>query len=123
MADGSDDGVLVTDTMVVEAQPEAQAAAKPTPGPSAVAPVSGLAYVKASLEAMGFIDATMVEAVVAKHGEDLEACAADLAAASEWDSLLDDLHEMGFGNRELNKTLMLKNGGNIKRTVKDLVEA
>jgi len=30
---------------------------------------------------------------------------------------------MGFKNRELNKTLMLKHGGNIKRTVKDLVEA
>ena len=37
--------------------------------------------------------------------------------------MLDDLEEMGFTNRELNKTLMLKNGGNVKRTVRDLVEA
>ena len=46
-----------------------------------------------------------------------------LTAAAEWDPLLDDLEEMGFGNRELNRTLMLKNSGNVKRTVKDLVEA
>ena len=115
----SDDGVLVTDTMVVEAQPQEAAAA----GPSTGEPLVGPAYVKASLKAMGFTDTTMVDAVVEKHGEDLEACTADLAAASEWDSLLDDLHEMGFANRALNKTLMLKNNGNIKRTVKDLVEA
>jgi len=112
----SDDGVLVTETMIIEALPAAEAAAGPSGGGE---PLS----VKASLVAMGFTDPTMVDAVLAKNGDDLEACAADLAAASEWDSLLDDLHEMGFANRELNKTLMLKNGGNIKRTVKDLVEA
>jgi len=116
MNDGSDDGVLVTETMIIEALPAAEAAAGPSGGGE---PLS----VKASLVAMGFTDPTMVDAVLAKNGDDLEACAADLAAASEWDSLLDDLHEMGFANRELNKTLMLKNGGNIKRTVKDLVEA
>uniref|UniRef100_A0A7S2GC60 UBA domain-containing protein n=1 Tax=Haptolina brevifila TaxID=156173 RepID=A0A7S2GC60_9EUKA len=112
----SDDGVLVTDTMVVEAQPEAAP-------PAAEEALSGVARVKAALKAMGFIDDTMLDAVVAKHGEDLDACATDLTAASEWDSLLEDLAEMGFENRELNKMLMLKNNGNIKRTVKDLVEA
>merc|ERR1712224_264102 len=75
-----------------------------------------------SLKAMGFLDEVMLEAVVAKHGDDIDACATDLAKASEWDGLLDDLIEMGFDDRERNKVLMLKNNGNIKRTVKDLVE-
>ena len=65
----------------------------------------------------------MIECVIHKNGDDVEACARDLATASEWEEALNDLEEMGFANRELNKTLMLKNAGNIKRTVKDLVEA
>jgi len=120
-----EDAVLVTDKMVVEAQPMADVAT-PTPPPASpppAPPLDGADLVKASLKAMGFLDDTMIETALAKHGEDLEACATALAAASEWDSLLDDLAEMGFEDRELNKTLMLKNDGNIKRTVKALVEA
>merc|ERR1719240_677555 len=66
-----------------------------------------------------------VDGVPASPAEDpaAEAGARDLAAATEWDHLLDDLAEMGFENRMLNTTLMLKNGGNMKRTVRDLVEA
>ena len=52
---------------------------------------------------------------------DLEACARDLAALTEWDAMLDDLQEMGFGDRSLNKKLMIKHDGSLKRTVKDLV--
>jgi len=78
--------------------------------------------VKAALASMGFTDAYMVDKVIAKCGPDLDACARDLVAASEWDSLLDDLAEMGFTNRERNKTLMLKHNGNVKRTVRELVE-
>merc|ERR1719460_1960925 len=52
------------------------------------------AGVRAALGAMGFTDGALLDVV--------------LAAASEWDSLLDDLMEMGFENRDLNKTLMLK---------------
>ena len=89
-------------------------------GAAAAAPPAGD---KGQLMAMGFSDATLIDAVVAKHGDDLEACARDLAAASEWDALLEDLAEMGFADRELNKALMLKNAGNLKRTVRDLVEA
>lgn len=100
--------------MVVDAQPEADVALET---------LTGASKVKASLKSMGFLDDTIIEAVVAKHGDDIDSCATDLAAASEWDSLLDDLAEMGFEDRELNKTLMLKNHGNIKRTVKDLIEA
>jgi len=120
-----EDTVLVTDKMVVEAQPMADVAT-PTPPPASpppAPPLGGADLVKASLKAMGFLDDTMIETALAKHGEDLDACATALAAVSEWDSLLDDLAEMGFEDRELNKTLMLKNDGNIKRTVKDLIEA
>jgi len=119
-----DDAVLVTEKMVVEAQPEKMAVeAQPTPDLVSPPPLTGLALVKASLHSMGFVDPTMVEGVLTKNGDDLDACVRDLAAASEWDSLLDDLAEMGFEDRELNKTLMLKNSGNVKRTVKDLVGA
>ena len=80
------------------------------------------ASVAAALASMGFVDKPMVDLVLDKNGADLEACARDLAAATEWDALLDDLQEMGFENRELNKTLMLKHAGNVKRTVRELVE-
>jgi len=101
-----------------DAIPEAQAGMGVT-----VDAASGGAEPKSALLAMGFSDLGMIETVLAKNGDDLEACARDLAAASEWDPLLEDLEEMGFTNRELNQTLMLKHAGNIKRTVKDLVEA
>merc|ERR1719265_2127986 len=58
---------------------------------------------KAALLAMGFVDADLVDAVIAKNGDDLDACARDLASATEWDPLLDDLAEMGFVNRALNQ--------------------
>lgn len=125
----SEDGVLV------DAEPAAATTAGDSPlaatttnhGKSAAAPSPAVSpvtaeAVKAALGAMGFTDTPMVEAVVSKHGADLEACARDLAAASEWDSLLDDLAEMGFEDAELNKRLMLKHNGNVKRTVKELVE-
>jgi len=97
----------------------------PAPPPSAPVPATIVATgVKAELLGMGFTDEGLIDAVIAKNGsEDLETCVRDIAAATEWDPLLDDLEEMGFANRELNQSLMLKNGGNIKRTVKDLVEA
>jgi len=94
----------------------AAAAAAAAPGPSSLG-------VHAELAAMGFVDGALVDAVVAKNGDDVEACARDLAAATEWVHLLDDLEEMGFANRELNASLMLKHAGNMKRTVRDLVEA
>jgi len=132
-ADGnaSDDGILVTEGMLMEADgpsatksPTNPTPANPTPvNPTVPAASSASASIKISLEAMGFTDQAMIATVMAKHGDDVEACARDLAMATEWDSLLDDLAEMGFSNRELNKTLMMKNDGNIKRTVRDLVEA
>jgi len=114
--DISDDGVLVS----VESS-----AGTPSAGGKAKVDmnVEEPTGVRADLASMGFVDDALVDAVVAKHGEDVEACARDLATATEWVHLLDDLQEMGFANRELNMSLMLKNGGNLKRTVRDLVEA
>merc|ERR1719335_149739 len=107
------------DAMAVDAAAE--------PSASAATPIDEIDTstpegVKLALAAMGFSDGALVDVAVGKHGADLEACARDLAAATEWDNLLDDLAEMGFHNRELNKTLMLKHDGNLKRTVKELVE-
>jgi len=116
----SDDGFSLVNA--VEAKAAAPAGGKvpmvdvTDPGPSSDG-------VRGALLAMGFKDDTLIEAVIAKHGDDVDACARDLAAATEWESLLDDLQEMGFADRTLNKTLMLKNAGNMKRTVRDLVEA
>ena len=112
---------VVASEVVAEAKADAASTAVVTdPGPSQ--PINVL-DTKGALRAMGFNGASLIEAVIAKNGDDLDACVRDLAAAAEWDPLLDDLEEMGFGNRELNRTLMLKNSGNVKRTVKDLVEA
>merc|ERR1719421_1528794 len=77
--------------------------------------------VAAELAAMGFAEEELVAQVMEKHGADLEACARDLAALTEWDAMLDDLAEMGFTDRALNKRLMIKHDGSLKRTVKDLV--
>merc|ERR1719378_1315690 len=103
----------------VAAEGEAAAAAS---APAVEPDTTTAEGVKAALASMGFDDAPMVEAALVKHGADLAACAQDLANVSEWGHLLDDLEEMGFGNRELNKALMLKHDGNVKRTVKALVE-
>merc|ERR550514_610060 len=84
------------------------------------APPSG---VRATLIEMGFTNESLLSTVLMKHGDDVEACARDLAAATEWEGLLESLSEMGFTNRELNQTLMLKHSGNMKRTVKDLIDA
>jgi len=127
----SDDGVLITDTDTDVA--EATATTTPTNGKAPLSNTNtntaggaagpSTTPVAEALGAMGFLDGTLVDAVIAKHGGDLEACARDLANASEWEGMLDDLDEMGFANRELNKALMVKNDGNMKRTVRDLVEA
>jgi len=73
------------------------------------------------LISMGFEDEALIDAVIAKHGADLEACTRELIKLSEWDAMLDDLEEMGFEDRGLNKRLMVKHDGSVKRTVKELV--
>jgi len=61
--------------------------------------------------------------VVRQHGDDLDACTRVLSEAREWGGHLNDLVEMGFNDRERNAELLLKNRGNVKRTVRDLIEA
>jgi len=118
----SDDGVLVTEGMLLVERDDDK-----LPGPSGAPPAPPPAPptatgAKGVLLSMGFSDESMIDAVLAKNGDDIDACTRDLSAAAEWDPLIDDLCEMGFGNVELNKTLLLKHNGNVKRAVKDLVE-
>merc|ERR1719152_923996 len=98
----SDDGFSLVNA--AEAKPTAPAGGK-APIVDVADPGPSLDGVRGALLAMGFKDDTLI------------------AAVAEWESLLDDLEEMGFADRTLNKTLMLKNAGNMKRTVRDLVEA
>lgn len=128
-SDKSDEPVVVTEAMAREAGPTAaEGSTESAKSPADVTDAgddpfpSGVEQVVAALASMGFVDMSMVDIVIEKNGADLEACARDLASASEWDALLDDLAEMGFANRELNKSLMFKHGGNVKRTVRELVD-
>merc|ERR1719399_2143419 len=58
----------------------------PADGPDTTTPEG----VKAALASMGFDDLSLVEVVIAKHGADLDACARDLAAATEWGAAASD---------------------------------
>jgi len=75
----------------------------------------------AELAAMGFIDEELVRAVIDKVGPSLEGCLDELASLSEYERLLEDLAEMGFADRTLNKSLLVRHGGCVKKTVKTLV--
>jgi len=121
--DDDDDGDIEPPSGKTPSDDEFEKIEAPGAAATTTAPASAEDKVKAQLLEMGFADAGMLAAVVAKHGADVEACARALAAASEWEGLLDSLAEMGFANRELNQTLMLKHSGNMKRTVKELIDA
>jgi len=75
---------------------------------------------------MGF-DPKAIELVLQKHRgiyphtNLLETATRDLVTLSEWDTMLSDLEEMGFADRDLNAQLIVKNNGSVKLTVKDLV--
>ncbi|XP_008777228.1 protein JOKA2-like [Phoenix dactylifera] len=51
----------------------------------------------------------------------LEQFVDDLCDSAEWDPLLAELQEMGFSDNDINKKLLIKNGGSIKRVVLDLI--
>jgi len=59
--------------------------------------------------------------VIEKNGPNVDACARDLSNLNTWGEGLTDLLEMGFENSILNAKLMIKNGGSVKNTVRDLV--
>mmetsp|Transcript_40300 Transcript_40300/g.99905 ORF Transcript_40300/g.99905 Transcript_40300/m.99905 type:complete len:654 (-) Transcript_40300:130-2091(-) len=97
------------------------------PMPADPPAVSEAESIATQLMQMGFED-KLVQLVMEKNSaipftEQIETCTRDLIQLSEWDSMLDDLEEMGFANREMNKRLLVKNDGSVKRTVKDLVGA
>ena len=78
---------------------------------------------------MGLDDKELSASVVAKHRRaeegtvELGKCVEDLhvLADLEWDSMLDDLQEMGFEDRSLNKKLLAEAAGSLKQAVKRLV--
>jgi next-to-BRCA1 protein 1 len=41
--------------------------------------------------------------------------------SAEWAPKLQELEEMGFNDKELNRRLMMKNKGSLKRVVKEFV--
>lgn len=51
----------------------------------------------------------------------LEAEGGEEEEESEWDEMLEDLDDMGFGDRERNRELLEKHGGSVKAAVKELV--
>jgi len=87
--------------------------------------------IESVLAEMGFVDEELVKRVIGLHGPNLEKCVAELASlqegsksddsGSEWDNMLDDLNEMGFSDRDLNKKLLAENNGSMNQTVKTLV--
>jgi len=70
---------------------------------------------------MGFADRELTRAVIAKVGPRADACLDELASLSDYERLLEDLAEMGFADRSLNKALLVRHGGCVKKTVKTLV--
>jgi len=47
----------------------------------------------------------------------------EMAWMEEWDPLLDELEEMGFEDRASNRTALLRHGGQVKPTIRQLVRA
>ncbi|PKA62045.1 hypothetical protein AXF42_Ash018270 [Apostasia shenzhenica] len=82
------------------------------------------------LEEMGFKQTDLNKEVLRQNKYNLEQSVEDLCGFAEWDPLLEELQEMvtplslslsGFGDRVLNRKLLEKNGGSIKRAVLDLI--
>ncbi|XP_024533376.1 protein NBR1 homolog isoform X2 [Selaginella moellendorffii] len=123
-----------------EPEPELEAAEVPaTPLASAekrVTPVAPVTPVtpEASLESqkekaavffqtMGFTNKKeLIYELLEKNNNDFHRTLDDLVAAAEWDPILEELQEMGFYDTEMNRKLMIKNGGSVKRVVKELVQ-
>jgi len=105
------------------AEPEPQGpppASLPASPPHTEAPAA--TDVAKTIGEMGFVnEPELVQYVIEKNGPDADACARDLSNLNSWGEGLTDLLEMGFENTMLNAKLMIKNGGSVKNTVRDLV--
>lgn len=97
------------------------------------------------LKEMGFGKVDLNKQVLRMNEYDLDQAVDDLCGVSEWDPILEELEEMvgsltspsclpirvsynntacdvqGFHNTEMNKKLLTKNNGSIKRVVMDLI--
>lgn len=62
-----------------------------------------------------------VQKEVLRLNEDMEQSGDDSGISDEWDTILVELQEMGFSDKEKNKIVLEKNNGSIKRTVMDLI--
>lgn len=62
-----------------------------------------------------------VQKEVLRLNEDMELSGDDSGISDEWDTILVELQEMGFSDKEKNKIVLEKNNGSIKRTVMDLI--
>merc|ERR1712159_26868 len=120
-----EDGILTIDVpkrtptpprnIEITAGPQPEVAITSSDEPTAVAPALALA-------AMGFTDAELVETALDKYSGDVDAASAALAALDgEWGAALDDLEEMGFGDRHANSKALLAHDGSVKLAVKALV--
>lgn len=89
---------------------------------SAEAPPAARAAV-ATLRSMGFAqDEALLATVAANNADDIEGCVHDLAALSEWDTLLTDLSAMGFDDASRNRAALLKSRGDVRAAVRELVK-
>lgn len=102
---------------------------KPVPGATAIK-ISTAATAEAEVEKAGQSQEAVVkqsEETEAVHSAEVqvEAPTAEEAAAeewlAEWDTMLDDLAEMGFEDRESGRAALTKHSGSLKRAVKELV--
>ncbi|KAK4350576.1 hypothetical protein RND71_029889 [Anisodus tanguticus] len=66
-------------------------------------------------------DVDLNKEILRKNEYDLEQSVDELCGVAEWDPLLEELEEMGFSNKEMNKKLLEKNNGGIKGVVMDLI--
>jgi next-to-BRCA1 protein 1 len=74
------------------------------------------------LASMGFDRSDLVEQVLRKNNGSVNNAALELLKLRAYDNQLNDLDEMGFHDRELNRRLLLQYEGNIKLVVRDLVK-
>ncbi|XP_015170055.1 protein NBR1 homolog [Solanum tuberosum] len=70
---------------------------------------------------MVFKQVDLNKEILRKNEYHLEQSVDDLYGVAEWDPILEELKEMGFCDKEMNKKLLKKNSGSIKRIVMDLI--
>ena len=94
-----------------------------TAGAAASASEDASARAVATLRSMGFTqDNALLATVAANNDNEIGACVNDLSALADWDTLLNDLEAMGFDDAGRNRTALVKNRGDVRAAVRDLVK-